>query len=136
MEILELPNGWELCDAEGFGDYYLQTPMGLSVAKSVCFHHSDAKPFAAAMNAPQQELERVKAQLEVVREEATFDGCFTGLCDVNGNRIYFGDTLEFDEREWGCPYTFQVVYDPRGIAHASDIPNWCCKVDAALKASE
>jgi hypothetical protein len=71
-----------------------------------------------------QEASSTEAAL---REASTFDGCFTGLSDADGNRVYFGDVLDFDEKEWGGPYSFTVTYKPDGIAHAHDIPQWCRK---------
>ena len=34
-------------------------------------------------------------------KDGSFVGLPTGQVDVNGDEVHFGDTLAFDEKEWG-----------------------------------
>lgn len=38
-------------------------------------------------------------------------GNFTGLYDMHGAPIHLGDTLSFDEREWGGMNIFQLLFE-------------------------
>jgi len=51
-----------------------------------------------------------------------------GVHDRNGNQVHIGDTLRFDEKEWGEPMAF-VVELRRGEIHhpgaTSDLSEYC-----------
>ncbi len=56
-------------------------------------------------------------------------GVQIGLNDRLGNPIHIGDTLSFDEREWGAPDCEFTVTLERGQIHycggPSDLPQFC-----------
>lgn len=62
--------------------------------------------------------------------EPPFTGCLTGLVDMRGTPVRYGDTLQFNMREWGGRYTFVMEYDPvNGCPHASDVAEWCWVIE-------
>ena len=73
-------------------------------------------------------MDEHRAKIAAIKESADFTGCFTGLRDCEGSKVYFGDTLDFDTTEWGEPFIFKVEYDPSNVTRASDIRAWCKKV--------
>jgi hypothetical protein len=62
-----------------------------------------------------------------------------GVCDREGTPIRIGDTLEFDEREWGGPDNrFVVEWQPGRLLHngsLSDLTEWCRVVERATAPS-
>jgi hypothetical protein len=66
------------------------------------------------------------------------DGIPIGVNDKHGKPIHIGDTLRFDEKEWGAPRTFTITLDKGeilGDGAPSDWPEFCeiiRKYDAPL----
>ena len=53
-------------------------------------------------------------------------GQFTGICDEDGERIFEGDILKWDEREWGCPYSEVAAFDYALLnVRKNDWSEWC-----------
>ena len=55
-------------------------------------------------------------------------GLWIGICDKDGNKIHIGDTLEFDEREYGCECIFTLTLEKGEFQHPgamSDLSIWC-----------
>jgi len=51
-----------------------------------------------------------------------------GLKDRHGDDVHIGDTLRFDETEWGGPHTFTVEMEDGEInvsGTVQDISEWC-----------
>jgi hypothetical protein len=52
-----------------------------------------------------------------------------GARDREGRPIHVGDTLSFDEREWGGPHEFTIRIEDGEIVMsgggASDLESWC-----------
>ncbi len=51
-----------------------------------------------------------------------------GVNDSDGRPIHIGDTLDFDEHEWGSPCEFVIRLENGEIQHpgcTSDLKNWC-----------
>lgn len=63
-------------------------------------------------------------------------GLPTGLSDVNGHPIHYGDVLDFDEAKFGAPCRFVVEADPIGAGAASDWPWYCTVVTPAKRPAE
>lgn len=82
------------------------------------------------------QLAEAQEKLAAVKEYADFTGCYTGITDQNGNKVYFGDTLDFDPAEWGAPFRFSVEYDPSNVTRAHDIKAWCTKVEATRQPTQ
>lgn len=52
-------------------------------------------------------------------------GQFTGLTDKNGKKIFEGDIVKWDEKEWGSPYNEIVNFDYELLTmRESDYPQW------------
>ena len=48
--------------------------------------------------------------------------------DKHGDPIHVGDTLRFDEREWGEPHTFVIGFERAEVLYSggvSDLDCWC-----------
>lgn len=52
-----------------------------------------------------------EARYSPIQEDKPWLGIWTGMVDTNGDRVNFGDTLEFDPREWGNDVTNTFVVD-------------------------
>jgi uncharacterized phage protein (TIGR01671 family) len=53
-------------------------------------------------------------------------GQYTGLTDKNGKKIFEGDIVKWDEKEWGRPYNELVEFDYDLLAmRKSDYEQWC-----------
>ena len=66
--------------------------------------------------------EQMKGSLE------TGLGVYIDRKDSEGNKIHIGDTLEFDEKEWGGPITFVIELSEGQISHpgsTDDLSIWC-----------
>ena len=60
-------------------------------------------------------------------------GQYIGVNDCQGNRIHIGDTLEFDEKEFGEKCVFVVELKDGTIQHpgaTSDLTNWCTVINS------
>lgn len=57
----------------------------------------------------------------------------TGLKDRNGRSVLVGDTIEFDEKEWGGPCRFEVKFEDGAIrvpGTLDDARSWWTVVDS------
>lgn len=76
---------------------------------------------------PYWALVHMVSGLKAARE--SWVGLPLGRNDRNGDPIHIGDTVRFDEREWGAPNcVFVVEYDKgeyMGEGCLSDLSQWC-----------
>lgn len=71
-------------------------------------------------------IDGVDKFVEVIPETV---GQFTGLTDKNGKKIFEGDLLDFDEKEWGGKFTPEAIFIETLICYGicgslSDIKEW------------
>lgn len=53
-------------------------------------------------------------------------GQFTGLTDKNGKKIFEGDIVKWNEKEWGRPYNELVEFDYELLTmREHDYEQWC-----------
>lgn len=53
-------------------------------------------------------------------------GQFTGLTDKNGKKIFEGDIVKWNEKEWGGPYNELVEFDYELLTmREHDYEQWC-----------
>lgn len=73
--------------------------------------------------AENQRLRRLVNTLETGR------GVAIGVNDMHGRPIHIGDTLVFDEREWGAPLPPFVIEIKKGLIQhpgsTGDLSSWC-----------